>query len=426
MGAGQELFARRKDGSQFPAEIELSFIKNKDELLVMSFVVDITERKATAAALEQQRSFLRNVIDVSPSLIFVKDYNSRFILANPMVAKMLNTRVEDLIGKTDADFSPSQEEVEDFLEADRRVITSGEALFIEEPITSFTGETRWFQTTKVPVASGDGKSRYILGVSTDITARREAEEALRQAFEKERELGELKSRFVSMASHEFRTPLATILALTETLSAYRHKLSDDQIETRFGKVREQVNHLKDIMEDVLQLARLQTRRSEFNPVRIDLDALCRSVLDEFQSRSDITHKLVYSCDTALHNVYLDKKLMRQIINNLVSNAIKYSASDKTVTVNLEAAGNTVILKVTDEGIGIPEADLKHLFEPFHRADNVGAIAGTGLGLVITKESVELHGGTITVDSVVDVGTTITVQIPVTARKEENHGEGTGY
>lgn len=179
MGIGLELFARRQNGSEFPVEIELSYIETQAGLLVMSFVVDITERKQSAAALEEQRTFLRQVIDVSPSLIFVKDYDGRFVLANPSVAQMYNTTVEALVGKSDADFNPDLQEVADFLAADRQVITSGEPIFIEEPVTSSTGESHWLQTTKVPIFSADGKSKYVLGVATDITARRNAEEALR-------------------------------------------------------------------------------------------------------------------------------------------------------------------------------------------------------------------------------------------------------
>lgn len=245
-----------------------------------------------------------------------------------------------------------------------------------------------------------------------LLVQKKAQDALIQALDKEKELNELKSRFVSMASHEFRTPLASILALTETLSAYRHKLPDEQIERRLGKIQEQVGHLKDIMEDVLLLARMQARRVEFNPVILNLDALCRSVLDEFRSQPTVTHPIDYVCDEALQEVRLDRKLMRQVISNLVSNAIKYSSADKAIVVRLERNTPMLILTVHDEGIGIPETDLEHLFEPFHRASNVRAISGTGLGLVIVKESVELHGGTITVESEVGKGTTFTIRIPV--------------
>ncbi len=239
-----------------------------------------------------------------------------------------------------------------------------------------------------------------------------AEEALKNALEKEKELGELKSRFVSIASHEFRTPLATILATAETLSAYRSKLGENQIQEKLNKISDQVIYLKSIIEDTLQVARLRDPKSKFEPESLDLDAVCQSAIDEFESRPEVTQQFVYSYDTKLHQAQLDRKLIRQIINNLLSNAAKYSAPDTTIRVTLERIDESLMLKVQDEGIGIPEADLKHLFEPFHRAANVGLIPGTGLGLVITKESVELHGGLITVESKVGVGTTFTIMIPL--------------
>ncbi len=246
----------------------------------------------------------------------------------------------------------------------------------------------------------------------DINERKALEQSLLAAVHKEKELNELKTRFVSMASHEFRTPLATIRATTETLTAYRHRLSDEQIEQKLIKTTEQIDFLTDIMDDVLQLARLQTRHFEYKPSKLDLNTLWREILDEYQSRQDIHHKFNYSSGTNIPSIQADKKLMRQIITNLLSNAVKYSFPDKAITITLEHVDNWVCFSVQDEGIGIPEDDLSHLFESFHRAQNVGTIHGTGLGLVIAKDAVELHGGTITVVSKVGLGTTFTVQIPV--------------
>jgi signal transduction histidine kinase len=258
-----------------------------------------------------------------------------------------------------------------------------------------------------------------------VTAHAELQKSqtqLQQALAKEKELNELKSRFVSMASHEFRTPLATILLLTETLSAYRHKLTDEQIRQRLGKIQEQVGHLKEIMDDVLELARMQARRTEFKPDWLDLDAFCRLIIEEFQSGPSLTHPLLYTGAETLPPVSVDKRLLRQILSNLISNAMKYSPAEKAVTVSLTQFGETLRVQVRDEGIGIPEADLKHLFQPFHRAANVGTIAGTGLGLVITKEAVELHKGAITVESQIGVGTTFTVSLPITKQGEKEDDE----
>ncbi|MCX6050151.1 MAG: HAMP domain-containing sensor histidine kinase [Chloroflexi bacterium] len=213
--------------------------------------------------------------------------------------------------------------------------------------------------------------------------------------------------------------------MPETLRAYRHKLADEQIEERLGHIQEQVGYLKTIMEDVLQLARLQARRAEFNPVQLNLDALCRSILDELQNPLDGPPRLSYTSNDVIGEMNLDKKLMRQLITNLVSNALKYSPEAKPVQVNLQTTSSMIVFQVSDQGIGIPTADLKHLFQPFHRAANVGVIAGTGLGLAITKEAVERHGGTITVESQVGVGTTFTVNLPLVTAGEKDDDKNLG-
>ena len=248
-----------------------------------------------------------------------------------------------------------------------------------------------------------------------VTANQELHQSqlqLQQAYEKEKELSELKSRFVSIASHEFRTPLTTICLSTESLITYRDRLTDEQINQRLGKIQRQVQHLSEITEDVLQLARLQAHRMEFHPIRLDLDELCRSILADLQSLPEAQQRLVYQCAEPLPIAYVDKRLTRQLIYNLAANGLKYSPADKQVVITLRQVDHDLFLTVRDEGIGIPAADLPYLFEPFHRAGNVGAIAGTGLGLVIAKEAAELHGGSITVQSEVNRETTFTVKLPV--------------
>jgi signal transduction histidine kinase len=239
---------------------------------------------------------------------------------------------------------------------------------------------------------------------------------LKLALAQEKELGELKSRFVSMASHEFRTPLTAILATTETLTFYREKMNAAQIDSRLDKIRQQVVHMKNIMEDVLQLARIQAGRVEFSPTQGELAQLCQEIIEEYESQAPNRGRIVYTCQTPGVLTDFDTRLMRQVISNLISNALKYSPPEQTVQVDLLQNDAQVVLQVTDRGIGIPAADLPRLFEPFHRAANVGVISGTGLGLSITKQAVDLHSGTITVTSQVDVGTTFTVSLPQVAKK----------
>lgn len=369
-------------------------------------------RKRLSAALQESEEKFRLLLQAAPVAIITADQAGQITLVNHQAERLFGYTSTELLGQSIELLTPEAKRHPhttnrgtDMARADIWPIVPGQELFAQRKDgTVFPIETAlgYVETTAGLLAMN-----FIM----DITRRKQAEVALRENLQKEKELGELKSRFVSMASHEFRTPLASILAITETLRAYRHRLQDDQIDQRLGKIQEQIDYLKAIMNDVLELARLQARRAEFNPVLLDIDDLCRSVLDEFQNRPEVAKRLIYHCDKHLQAVLLDKKLMRQVINNLVSNALKYSSTEKPVTINVTQTPGLLTLTVQDEGIGIPEADLGHLFEPFHRATNVGTISGTGLGLVITKESVELHGGTIRIESQLGVGTRITVQIP---------------
>ena len=387
-----------------------------DRLLVVAS--DITERKKAAEALREQRDFLQLVIDSVPSLITVKDYDGVFYLINRCLAELYGITPADLLGKRDSVIPNTRVPVVIQRTQDQMVIDSGQPLFVaEEKVLE-----RYYQKTKIPLQNAEGNYDRVLMIATDITERKIAEEALQQALQKEKELGELKSRFISMASHEFRTPLTVIRTTADTLLAYRHKLPPDQIDKRLGKIQEQVLYLRDIIEDVLQLTRLQTGRAEFNPIKLDLDVLCRTVIDELRSQLEGAHRLNYHYEGNLQELYLDKKMMRQIINNLLSNAIKYSPGDKPVWATLAHRNDALVFEVSDEGIGIPAADLNHIFEPFHRAANVGNISGTGLGLVIAKESVELQGGILMVTSQEGKGTTFTVNIPLSGTKEPGKKE----
>ncbi|MBX3010340.1 MAG: PAS domain-containing protein [Caldilineaceae bacterium] len=406
-----ELLQYRKNGE--PVHVFCAVTVLKDEMgLPYGYITinrDITEQKRADAVQREHHDFLQLVIDSLPNIILVNDQLGRFQLVNQPAAQLYQQSPADMIGKVEAEVIPNQAATGFSFSKGQALFASQQPIFIpEEKIFG-----RYYQTSKIPLKNHAGAFDRLLTVATEITEHKRAEEALQQALHKEKELSELKSRFVSMASHEFRTPLAAIQVLVDTLTMYRQQLTDAQITQRLSKIQDQVSHLRTIMDEVLQLARLQARRSEFNPALEDLASLCRTVVEEFQSQVGGGAFLHYRCSPSLPAASLDRRLIRQVITNLVTNAIKYSPPDKSIFIDLTQCDQNLVLQVRDEGIGIPEADLPHLFEPFHRASNVGTIPGTGLGLVITKEAVELHGGMLTVTSQLGLGTTFTVAIPIT-------------
>lgn len=406
--------AKHKDGHYIWLETVGKPIFNEASREIYGVITssrDITLRRQSEEALRTSEEKYRFLVETMRGGIVLFDAELRVTFVNDRLCELLGYTREQAIGQPFVHFVDAA--VIPLVMAQHEHRLRGESSSYELLLRHKDGRQIPLLLSGSPLFDKQGNYNGSIVVTTDISLQKQAEETLRLALAKEKELGDLKTRFVSMASHEFRTPLATILALVETLHVYRKKLSEEQIEQRFDKIKSQVEHLKNIMEDVLMLSRMQARRVEFNPVRLDLNGLCRSILDEFQSQSAVEHRLEYTVSGGCDELLLDHKLMRQAISNLLSNAIKYSPKGTVVCLDLAYTDAAVTLKVSDEGIGIPQADLPHLFEPFHRAANVGTISGTGLGLVITREAVELHGGTIAVESQQGVGTTFLLRIPCT-------------
>lgn len=225
-------------------------------------------------------------------------------------------------------------------------------------------------------------------------------------------VAELRTRFVAQASHEFRTPLAVIHAAAEVMLRYGDRLQPAQQRERLAKIRGCVRHMTDLLADVLTIGRADAGRIPCERQAVDLEPLCAEMIADVQAGRDRTHKVLLLTRGLDGPLALDPKLIRQILRNLVTNAIKYSPAGSRVTVAIHRDRDVVRIEVRDEGIGIPPDDLRHLFEPFHRGANVGKVPGTGLGLAITHRAVTLHGGTSEVQSVVGRGTRFVVAIPL--------------
>jgi len=237
---------------------------------------------------------------------------------------------------------------------------------------------------------------------------------LAQALAAEQELGELKSRFVSMASHEFRTPLTGVLTSAELIADYAQGPQKEKQLRHVARIRSSVKHLNDILEEFLSVGRIEEGRVEATPAPVDVAALLGETVADAQGLRKAGQRI--ACDTACAGlVRLDASLLRKILVNLLSNALKYSGENSVIHVRAECQEGQLTLLVQDPGVGISAEDQAHLFERFFRARNVSTVPGTGLGLYIIAKYLELMGGTIALRSELNVGTAVTLTIPY-----ENH------
>ncbi|MCW6038933.1 response regulator [Spirulina subsalsa FACHB-351] len=240
--------------------------------------------------------------------------------------------------------------------------------------------------------------------------RAKAEFALKRAIEKERELNELKNRFVSIVSHEFRTPLSTILFSATLLENFDESWPAERRKDYFQKIHGSVKQLRSLIDDVLLLGQAESQKLDFKPLDLNLEKFCLDLLDELKL-TECQERIQFVMTGDCHHGKLDRNLLTHILRNLLTNAAKYSPDGSTVDFELTCQDEWVIFRVQDRGIGIPLEDQKRLYETFHRAKNVGKIAGTGLGLSIVKQAVDLHKGTIDVKSQVGKGTEFVVKLP---------------
>lgn len=363
------------------------------------------------------------ILNSSGDSILLLDRDGVIQQANPAFESLLGADPGEVLGIALAHFATPEYR-------GNVVFLLNEALSQRRPVRDeielvpLVGETFIVEVTMNPVTSYLPSDPYTDIVCTlhDITARRHLETELRSSLQKERQLVELKSRFSAMISHEFRTPLATIQSSNELLQTFYDRLEPDRRADLFRSISEQVQHLSGLLEDIMAISRAETIGLDFHPEQVNLVELCQRIIDQFNLNAVECCPVVLTTTDPAMIARVDVHLIRRILINLITNALKYSTDQTPVEVALDQDDDFTIIRVTDRGIGIPPGDLERLFDAFHRAVNVGTIPGTGLGLTIVKRAVDAHDGTIEVSSQLQQGSTFTIRLP---RRATQKRQGTG-
>ncbi|QLE44824.1 PAS domain S-box protein [Nostoc sp. C052] len=410
-----ELHLSKKDGTAIDIVFSAAPLHDSDDSIngMVAVIADITHQKKQE---EQVRLLQSVVVNTNDGVVITEAQpigkpGPHIIYVNEAFTRITGYSPEEVLGKTPRILQGAKTSR---VELDKvwNALSHWESVTVQVINYRKDGSEFWNEFSIVPVADQTGSYTHWIAVQRDITGRKRLDE-IRMALERERELSVLKTRFFSMASHEFRTPLSTALAAAQLLENCQDEWDNSSKRLRnLQRIQLSVKNMVQMLDDILTINRAETGKLEFNPKLINLEEFCAYFVEEMRLSTDERHTLSFACQGKAVYAWVDERLLRSILSNLLLNAIKYSPEGGNVNLSLEFKLDTVILQVQDQGIGIPIADQKHLFQPFHRGKNVRSIPGTGLGLVVVKKCVDLHQGHINITTEVGIGTTCAVILPL--------------
>lgn len=371
----------------------------------------VAERTAQLHEANSELVRFKAIVDATTDFVNITDVSGRLLYINPSGRRITGIPPEeDATQLTVKDFSPDWV-MERFIREGFPAALRDGSWRAEVSLLHRDGHEIPMSFVGLVLKSETDQPLFMACVARDISEQRRAEEELQRALAEEKELNRLKSNFISMVTHEIRTPLSLILGSSEILSRYLGRLAPEKRTSHLHTIASAVQRMSGLLEDVLLFSKAEAGRMGFNPVQLDLKDFCTQFVDELVSA---THRrcpvelAVGDCAPAR----ADENLLRHILSNLVANAVKYSPPGAPVQMSVTREAGDAVFVVADHGLGIPQDDRKHLFTAFHRGKNVATIPGTGLGLVIVKHCVEQHGGQIKLESVENRGTKATVRLPL--------------
>ncbi|MEG4454058.1 ATP-binding protein [Microcoleus sp. N9_A1] len=372
------------------------------------------ERSQTFQMLRESERRFRAIFDSSFQLTKLLTPQGIVLEVNETALDFAGLRSEDIVGRPMWEMAIWAQSLQvcEQLQCAIGKASRGEFFRSEIDLLGKSGQIMTVDFSLKPVKNETGQVLLLIAEARDISDRKRAEAEILKALAREKELSELRAKFVTMVSHEFRTPLTTIQFSAGLLQDYSSQWPQDKKSTHFVRIQLAIKRMTELLEDILVIGKIEANTLQFQPVSLNLEKFCRLLVEEQQLNDSNQHPIAFQYEGGNCEAQMDEKLLQQILGNILSNAIKYSPAGSTVSLHLNCQNKEAIFQVQDQGIGIPQADRERILETFYRATNVGTISGTGLGLAIVKRAVELHGGKLAIDSQEGKGTTFTITLPL--------------
>ena len=382
---------------------------------IIGICIDVTEYEVAKHEIEASKVRYENLFQGAINPIGVLTENAHFLMINAEGAKRLGAPVEQFIGKPVGDFIPnSQTTMENRIQ---EVLQSKQAHWYED-FVKIANHNIWVRSVIQPIITEKIRLKSVQVIAYDVTDRKQAEKIeqerakLKIELEQELELSRQRSKMLTTLSHELRTPLAILSSASEVLSRHFDRLDVERRQQKFERITNQVHHLSNLLDEIHKLAEADRGFLGFSPAHTDVRKMCENLIDELNDTIETDHYIERALTLQSDEFVLDEQLIVHALTNLINNAIKYSPDGGEVHVSVIQFEHNLQFRVTDHGIGIPEADQAKLLAPFVRASNVGTIRGTGIGLSLVKEIMDFHHGTIMIESTLGKGSTFILTMPL--------------